>query len=215
MCGVTTLTWRGTIGHHPETGTRALPQLRAALTPGGRIFLECVEKIWRENKMRIVAFAADRADDALFLVNLLRLAPIKLSEFLARESRWPLGDLRLRWLGYGDERAVAYGEIAISPYNPADHLAVQIAVEPDHRGCGRGSDMLDLLEREANGRNFRGLVATIPEAASRPQAWAKARGFRRHALHSDSLLDLRTFHHQADVPTEVSLTDMTGAGEPQ
>ncbi|MFN4017957.1 MAG: GNAT family N-acetyltransferase [Reyranella sp.] len=153
--------------------------------------------------MRIVHFAADRADDALFLVNLLRPAPIKLSEFFARDSRWPVGDLRLRWLGYEDDRAVAYGQIAISPYAPADHLAIQIAVDPDHRGCGRGSDMLDHLEREANGRGFRGLVATIPEAASHPQAWAQARGFRRHALHSDSLLDLRTFHRQADVPAEV------------
>ncbi|MFN4355795.1 GNAT family N-acetyltransferase [Parvibaculum sp.] len=165
--------------------------------------------------MRIVHFAADRADDALFLVNLLRPAPIKLSEFFARDSRWTVGDLRLRWLGYEDDRAVAYGQIAISPYAPADHLAIQIAVDPDHRGCGRGSDMLDHLEREANGRGFRGLVATIPEAASHPQAWAQARGFRRHALHSDSLLDLRTFHRQADVPAEVSLTDMAEATETQ
>lgn len=165
--------------------------------------------------MRIVPFAADQAEDALFLVNLLRPAPITLSEFLAREARWPAGDLRMRWLGYEEGRAVALGQIAHSPYAPADHLAVQIAVDPDHRNCGRGGGMLELLEREAIGRGFRGLVATIPEAASCPQDWAKARGFHRHALRSDSLLDLRCFDAQAEVPTDLSLTDMTGADEEQ
>lgn len=165
--------------------------------------------------MRIVPFAADLAEDALCLVNLLRPAPIALSEFLARDTRWPVSDLRLRWLGYEGDRAVAYGQIASSPYAPADHLAVQIAVDSDYQGSGRGSDMLDLLECEAVGRGFRGLVATLPEAASHPQAWAEARGFHRHALHCDSLLDLRTFDGHANVPTEVSLTDMTVADEMQ
>jgi GNAT superfamily N-acetyltransferase len=165
--------------------------------------------------VRIEPFTRDHAEDALRLMNLLRPTPITLSEFLAREARWPAGDLRLRWLGYEDDRALAFGQIATSPYAPADHLAVQIAVDPDYRGCRRGSTMLDLLEREAIGRGFRGLVATIPEAASGSQAWAEARGFRRHALHRDALLDLRTFESQPAVPAGVTLSDMTGAGEAQ
>lgn len=165
--------------------------------------------------MRIEPLDKERAEDALRLVNLLRPAPITLSEFLAREARWPTGDLRLRWLGYEDDRAVAFGQIATSPYAPVDHLAVLISVDPDHRGHGRGSSMLSLVQNEAIGLGYRGLVATLPESASRPQTWAEARGFRRHALHSDSLLDLRTFHRQADLPAEVSLTDMTGADEMQ
>jgi GNAT superfamily N-acetyltransferase len=165
--------------------------------------------------VRTEPFDKDRAEDALRLLNLLRPAPITLSEFLAREARWPADDLRLRWLGYEDDRAVAYGQIARSPYAPVDLLAVQIAVDPDHRGHGKGSSMLGLLEAEAIGRGFRGLVSTLPETAAHPQAWAEARGFRRHALHSDSLLDLRTFHRQADVPAEVSLTDMAEATETQ
>jgi GNAT superfamily N-acetyltransferase len=165
--------------------------------------------------VRTEPFDKDRAEDALRLLNLLRPAPITLSEFLAREARWPADDLRLRWLGYEDDRAVAYGQIARSPYAPVDLLAVQIAVDPDHRGHGKGSSMLGLLEAEAIGRGFRGLVSTLPETAAHPQAWAEARGFRRHALHSDGLLDLRIFHRQADLPAEVSLADMTGADEMQ
>jgi GNAT superfamily N-acetyltransferase len=165
--------------------------------------------------VKIVPFDKGHAEDALCLVNLLRAAPITLSEFIAREARWPVDDLRLCWLRYEDDRAVAYGQIASSPYAPADHLAVQIAVDPDYRGCGRGRSMFDLLEREAIGRGFRGLVSTLPEAASHPQAWAEARGFHRHALHSDSLLDLQTFDGKAEVSAEVSLTDMTGANEMQ
>lgn len=165
--------------------------------------------------MRIVPFEKDRAENALRLVNLLRAKPITLSEFFVREAHWPVSDLRLRWLGYDDDRAVAYGQIASSPYAPVDHLAVQIAIDPNYRGCGRGSEMLDLLEREATKGGFRGLVATLPEAASHPQAWAEARGFHRHALHSDSLLDLRTFDSKAEVSAQVSLTDMTEANEMQ
>ena len=55
--------------------------------------------------MRIVPFTMDRAEDALRLMNLLRLTPISLPEFLDREARWPAGDLRLRWLGYDNDRA--------------------------------------------------------------------------------------------------------------
>jgi GNAT superfamily N-acetyltransferase len=165
--------------------------------------------------MRIERYTDDRAEEALRLMNLLRPTPITLSEFLAREERWPAGDLRLRWLGYEDDWAVAFGQIANSPYAPADHLAVLVSVDPDHRGRGRGSAMLGLLENEAIGRGFRGLVATILEAASGPQAWAEARGFRRHALHCDALLDLRTFEGQPAVPAGVTLTDMTGASEAQ
>ncbi len=165
--------------------------------------------------MRIEPFDKDRVEDALRLLNLLRPAPITLSEFLAREARWPAGDLRLRWLGYEDDRAVAFGQIATSPYAPVDHLAVVISVDPDHRGHGRGSSMLCLLENEAIGRGFRGLVSTLPEAASHPQAWAEARGFWRHALHCDALLDLRTFESQPTAPAGVTLSDMTGAGEAQ
>jgi GNAT superfamily N-acetyltransferase len=165
--------------------------------------------------VRIVPFTMDRAEDALRLMNLLRLTPISLPEFLDREARWPAGDLRLRWLGYDNDRAVAFGQIANSPYAPSDHLAVQVAVDPDHRGRGRGSTMLGLVESEAIGRGFRGLVATIPEAASGPQAWAEARGFQRHALRCDSLLDLRTFDGQSAVPAGVTLSDMTGASEAQ
>ena len=86
--------------------------------------------------MRIVPFTMDRAEDALRLMNLLRLTPISLPEFLDREARWPAGDLRLRWLGYDNDRAVALGQIANSPYALSDHLAVQVTVDPDHRGRG-------------------------------------------------------------------------------
>jgi len=165
--------------------------------------------------VRIEPFTRDHAADALRLMNLLRPTPITLSEFLAREARWPAGDLRLRWLGYEDDRALAFGQIATSPYAPVDHLAVQIAVDTDNRGRGRGSKILDLLEREATGRGFRGLVATIPEVASGSQAWAEARGFRRHALHRDALLNLQTFDRQPAVPAGVTLSDMTGASEAQ
>lgn len=165
--------------------------------------------------MRIVPFTIDQAEDALGLLNLLRPAPMTLSEFLMREARWPAGDLRLRWLGYDDDRAVAYGQIASSPYAPADHLAVQIAVGPEHRGRGRGSIMLDLLEKEAIQRGFRGLVANLPEAASGPFAWAQARGFHHHAVHCDSLLDLRSFDRRAGVPAGLTISDMTGASEAQ
>lgn len=148
-------------------------------------------------------------------MNLLRPAPITLSEFLAREARWPTGDLRLRWLGYEDDRAVAFGQIATSPYAPVDHLAVLISVDPDHRGHGKGSSMLGSLENEAIGRGFRWLVSTLPEAASHPQARAEALGFHRHALHCDALLDLRTFEGQPAIPAGVMLSDMTGASEAQ
>lgn len=75
--------------------------------------------------------------------------------------------------------------------------------------------MLAHLESEAEKRGYRGLIATIPEAASGPQAWAEARGFRRHALHRDALLDLQTFDRQPAVPAGVTLSDMTGACEAQ
>lgn len=165
--------------------------------------------------MRIVPFTIDQAENALRLLNLLRPAPITLSEFLAREARWPADDLRLRWLGYENGRATAYGQIASSPYAPADHLAVQIAVDPEHRGRGGGSLMLNVLETDAIQRGFRGLVSTLPEAASGPRAWARARGFHHHALHCDSLLDLRRFDHRADMPAGLTFSDMTGASEAQ
>lgn len=165
--------------------------------------------------MKILPFTPDRAEDALRLSNMLRSAPITLSEFLAREARLPAGDLRLRWLGFEDDLAVAFGQLGTSPYAPADHLSVVISVDPDHRGHGKGSIMLDLLEKEAIRHGFRGLVATIPEAASGPQAWAEDRGFHRQALHCDSLLDLRTFDGKVAVPAGVTLSDMTGASTAQ
>lgn len=42
-----------------------------------------------------------------------------------------------------------------------------------------------------------------------------AHGFRRHALHCDSLLDLPNFQHRAVRPTGVTLSDMRGASEEQ
>lgn len=165
--------------------------------------------------MKIKPYTVDRAEDGLHLLNLLRPAPLTLPDFLAREARWPADDLRLRWLCFESERAVALGQVAISPYAPTDHLAVLISVDPDHRNQGRGSSMLDLLESEAAMRGFRGLVATIPEAASGPQAWAEARGFRRHALHCEGLLDLRTFNGRQSVIAPVTLSDMTDASPAQ
>lgn len=75
--------------------------------------------------------------------------------------------------------------------------------------------MLELMEGEAVRRGFRGLVATIPEAAVGPQAWAETRGFQRYALHCDSLLDLRNFDNRTTVQTEVEISDMTGASATQ
>lgn len=161
--------------------------------------------------MKILPFSVDRAEDALRLLNPLRAVPIDLSEFLTREARWPAEDLRLRWLGLEDDRAVAFGQLATSPYAPTDHLSVAVSVASEHRGHGKASIMLAFLEQEAIRQGFRGLVATVPEASSAPQTWAEAHGFDRYALHCDSLVDLQTFDRELVIPADVQLSDMTEA----
>lgn len=161
--------------------------------------------------MKLLPFDAGHAAAALPLLNLLRREPLTLAGFHAREARWPVAELRLRWLGLEGGRAVAFGQLAASPFLPADHAAVAVAVAAGARGRGRGGMMLGRLEREAARRGFRGLAATLPETEPGPLAWAEARGFRQHARRCDSLLDLRGFGGGAEAPTGAALADMTGA----
>jgi hypothetical protein len=42
----------------------------------------------------------------------VRVEPLTLAEFIAREARWPQQDLRLRWLGFEGQDAVALGQLA-------------------------------------------------------------------------------------------------------
>lgn len=161
--------------------------------------------------MKMVPFERLFAEDAWRLTNQHRQMPVSLPEFLEREARWPTSDLRLRWLGFENECAVALGQIAYSPYVPQDHLSVAIIVDRHWRCEGRGGAMLALLEAEMKASGLLGLVATLPEAGREARRWAQERGFRHHALHCDWLLDLHGFERRKWVPTGVSFSDMTGA----
>jgi GNAT superfamily N-acetyltransferase len=165
--------------------------------------------------MKLRRYTEVRAADACRLTNLLRVEPLTVAEFIAREARWPQQDLRLRWLGFEGQDAVALGQLAFSPYTPADHLAVQVAVASQHRGRGLGSAMLAHLERVAGQRGIQGLSATVPEADCDVQGWASRRGFRRHALRCDSLLDLERFDPACVGPVDLPISDMTGATQDQ
>jgi GNAT superfamily N-acetyltransferase len=71
--------------------------------------------------------------------------------------------------------------------------------------------MLAHLERVAGQRGIQGLSATVPEADCDVQGWACRRGFRRHALRCDSLLDLERFDPACVGPVDLPISDMTGA----
>jgi GNAT superfamily N-acetyltransferase len=131
------------------------------------------------------------------LVNCARMIPTTVSEIERRDRSWPPGDLRLRYLGWDGGVPVAIGELAFSPYAPADHLNAIVAVEPSRRGNGLGSRMLATLEGAAAERGYAGLVATVDAASSEALVWAQSRGFEYVARRIDSLLDLTRFDSTA------------------
>jgi hypothetical protein len=53
----------------------------------------------------------------------------QVAECIAREARWPQQDLRLRWLGFEGQDAVALGQRAFSPDTPADQGQVRCLLD--------------------------------------------------------------------------------------
>jgi GNAT superfamily N-acetyltransferase len=163
--------------------------------------------------MRMEPYSADRTQDMLRMLNLTRERPIDLAGFFVREERWAAGDLRQRWFGLEDGNVVAMGQLTYSPYAPDSYLAGLVAVDPGRHRSGLGTRMLEFLEHEATLLAFSGLTATVAESAPCPRSWLDLRGFHRHAVRCDSLLDLRLAHRRARLPQGLSLSDMSRATE--
>lgn len=166
--------------------------------------------------MRIKPFAAADAAAWLRLLNLTRPAPLSAEDFAVREAQRPEGEFLHRCLGRTQAATVAIGQLAAAPYAPADHLALLLCTDPAWRGRGFGTSMLAHLEGVAAAQGYAGLAATLPETAQGDIDWMQRRGFLRHALRFDSLLDLASLPPAAEEvapPPGLLLQDMTGATE--
>lgn len=164
--------------------------------------------------MRIDSFEPGDAVAWLTLLNLTRAVPLSEEAFAAREVRRPAGETLARRLGRIDGETVAIGQLATAPYAPADHVAVVLCTAPTRRGTGCGTTMLAHLEHEAAALGFTGLAATLPEEARADLIWMLRRGFTRHALRFDSVLDLVSLPpnaREAALPFRLRLHDMSGA----
>lgn len=166
--------------------------------------------------MRIAPFAAADTAAWLRLLNLTRPVPLSAEDFAAREAQGPEGEFLHRCLGRTGTATVAIGQLAAAPYAPADHLALLICTDPEWRGRGCGTAMLAHLEGVAAAQGYAGLAATLPETAQGDIDWMQRRGYLRHALRFDSLLDLASLPLaaiEAAPPPDLCLQDMTGATE--
>lgn len=166
--------------------------------------------------MRIAPFAPADSSAWLRLLNLTRSVPMSSEDFAAREAQRPEGEILHRWLGRIGAQTVAIGQLAAAPYAPADHLALLLCTDPAWRGRGCGTAMLAHLEGVAARRGYAALAATLPETAQGDLGWMQRRGFARHALRFDSLLDLGCLPRsatEATLPPGLRLHDMTGATE--
>lgn len=166
--------------------------------------------------MRIDPFAPPDAAAWLNLLNLTRFQALTAEDFAAREARRAAGDILCRWLGRIGGQTVAIGQLAAAPYAPADHMALLLCTDPAWRGRGCGTAMLAHLEGVAAAHGYAGLAATHPETAQGDIDWMQRRGYLRHALRFDSLLDLGNLPPTATevaLPPGLRLHDMTGASE--
>lgn len=167
--------------------------------------------------MRFDPYGPGDAADWLALLNLTRAVPLSAAEFAAREALRPPGEIIIRAVGRLADATVTIGQLAVALYAPADHLAFLLVSAPARRGVGLGTAMLVHLEGIAVDRGYAGLTATMPETATESMAWVERRGFARHALRFDSLLDLRSLPPEmtadAALPPSILLHDMTVASE--
>lgn len=166
--------------------------------------------------MRIDPFGPGDAAAWLPFLNLTRRVPLSDAEFAAREALRPAGDILLRVIGRTSGAPVAIGQLAVAPYAPADHVGLLICTAPERRGAGFGTTMLGHLEAAAMERGFPALTATLPEEAQDHHAWLARRGFTRHALRFDSVLDIKSLTPEAmegTTPPGLRLDDMSGATE--
>lgn len=166
--------------------------------------------------MRIEPFAPADAAAWLRLLNLTRSVPLSEADFAAREAQRPEGDILRRCLGRTPGETVAIGQLATAHFAPTDYLALLFCTDPAWRGRGCGTAMLAHLEGVASAHGYAGLAASLPETAQGDIAWMQRRGFARHALRFDGLLDLGRLPPtatEAALAPGLRLHDMTGATE--
>lgn len=166
--------------------------------------------------MKIAHYRSADAGAWLGLLNLTRTVPLTAEDFAAREALRPSGDMLIRRVGRIEGQTVAIGQLAAAPYAPADYLALVLCTGLERRGTGCGTAMLAHLQGEAAAQGFAGLAATLPEGAADGIAWMQRRGFVRHALRYDSLLDLENLPAgatEAALPSGLRLHDMEGTDD--
>lgn len=166
--------------------------------------------------MRIEPYTPADTAAWLRLLNLTRPLPLSAEDFAAREAARAQGEFLHRCLGRTQAETVALGQLAAAPYAPADHLALLLCTDSAWRGRGCGTAMLAHLEGVAAAQGYAGLAATLPETAQGDIDWMQRRGYLRHALRFDSLLDLASLPPAAEEvapPPGLCLQDMTGATE--
>ena len=133
---------------------------------------------------------------------------VALESLEARAGRLPH---QAHWLIEDGPEVLAVCDWEPNDFGPPGSLRLSLWVQPQARGRGHGSALLQLA---AHGGAL--LCANIADDDPASLAWAERRGFTLHAHRFESALDPQTFApdpHRAPLPPGTLLGDMTRASE--
>lgn len=133
---------------------------------------------------------------------------VTLESLKARAGRLPH---EAHWLIENGPEVLAVCDWEPNDFGPPGSLRLGLWVQPQARGRGHGSALLQLASRTGTA-----LSANIEDDDPAGLAWAERRGFALHAHRFESTLDLEAFApdpHRAPLPPGVELGDMTRASE--
>ena len=156
-------------------------------------------------------YAAHDAPGFLRLLNLARAQNTVLESFLTQEAAWSAEHVRRRAVVVQQDVVVGMAELSRFEYLPPGWLRLTLAVNPQVRQQGLGTELYRWVQAQADDIRPGGLSVSVLDTDPLSRDWAIRHGYSLHAHRFASELDLSAEFPLPELPAGVTLRDMAGA----